>query len=116
MRGRPGAQLERSLIGVRSRIGADCVIRDTVIIGSDKFETRRPAGGERRGRRPDLNVGDGAVIERAILDKDCRIGRGVRLVNEDDARRRDGPNGIYHIRDGIVCVPRGAVIPDGTVI
>ena len=49
------------------------------------------------------------MIERAILDKDCRIGRGVKLVNREKKQDFDGPNGIYHIRDGIICVPRGAI-------
>ena len=56
------------------------------------------------------------MIERAILDKDCRVGRGVRLTNEAGKVDADGPNGMYYIRDGIVCVPRGAIIPDGTVV
>jgi glucose-1-phosphate adenylyltransferase len=110
------SRVERSLIGVRSRIGSGCVIRDTVIIGADKFETDAQRAENRRRNRPDLNVGDGAVIERAILDKDCRIGRGVQLTNRDNKQEADGPNGAYFIRDGIVVVPRGGVIPDGTVV
>jgi glucose-1-phosphate adenylyltransferase len=109
-------RIERSLIGVRSRIGTNCTIRDTVMIGSDKFETEAQRAENRKRNRPDLNIGDGAVIERAILDKDCRIGRGVKLVNRDNQQEADGPNGTYHIRDGIICVPRGAVIPEGTVV
>ena len=111
-----GSRVERCLIGVRSRIGANCVMRDTVMIGSDKFETDAQRAENRRLGRPDLNIGDNSTVERAILDKDCRIGRGVRLVNESGQTDADGPNGTYHIRDGIICVPRGAVIPDGTVV
>ena len=92
------------------------MIRDTVMIGSDKFETDAQKRENARAGRPDLNIGDGTVIERAILDKDCRIGRGVKLVNRDGKQDADGPNGLYHIRDGIICVPRGAVIPDGTEV
>lgn len=109
-------RIERSLIGVRSRIGAGCTLRDTVLIGSDKFETDAQRAENRKRNRPDLNIGDGAVIERAILDKDCRIGRGAKLVNRDNKQDADGPNGMYYIRDGIICVPRGAMIPDGTVV
>ena len=108
--------VERSLIGVRSRIGAGCTIRDTVTIGSDKFETDAQRADNRTRGRPDLNIGDGAVVERSILDKDCRIGRGAQLVNRDNRQEADGPNGSYHIRDGIICVPRGAIIPDGAVV
>ncbi len=109
-------RIERSLIGLRSRIGSDCVIRDTVIIGSDKFETTAQKAENLRRGRPDLNVADGTVIEKAILDKDCRIGRGVKIVNKDHRQDFDGPNNTYHIRDGIVCIPRNTTIADGTVI
>lgn len=110
------SRVDHSLIGVRSRIGVGCTIRDTVIIGSDKFETDAQRAENRKRNRPDLNIGDGAVVERAILDKDCRVGRGAKLVNRDNLTDFDGPNGSYYIRDGIICVPRGAVIPDGTVV
>jgi glucose-1-phosphate adenylyltransferase len=109
-------RIEHSLIGVRSRIGSACTIRDSVIIGSDKFETDAQRAENRKRNRPDLNVGDGAVIERAILDKDCRIGRGARLTNREEKQEADGPNGTYYIRDGIICVPRGSIIPDGMVV
>lgn len=112
----PRTRLENSLLGVRSRIGPGCVIRDTVIIGSDTFESEADRAANARAGRPDLNIGEGAVIERAIIDKDCRIGKGVRLVNEARKQDADGPRGMYFIRDGIVCVPRGQVIPDGTVV
>ena len=109
-------RIERSLIGVRSRIGVGCTIRDTVLIGSDDFESDAQRAENRKRGRPDLNIGDGSVIERAILDKDCRIGRGAMLVNRDNQQEADGPNDTYYIRDGIIVVPRGGIIPDGTVI
>jgi len=111
-----GTRIERSLIGVRSRIGANCTIRDTVLIGSDDFETDADRAENRKRSRPDLNIGEGTIVERAILDKDCRIGRGVKLINRDERQEADGPNGMFHIRDGIIVVPRGAIIPDGTVV
>lgn len=111
-----GTKLERCLIGVRSRIGANCVIRDTVMIGSDGFETVAQRAANHKAGRPDLNIGENTTVERAILDKDCRIGRGVKLVNESGKTDADGPNGMYYIRDGIICVPRGAMIPDGTEV
>jgi glucose-1-phosphate adenylyltransferase len=59
-------------------------------------------------------VGEGSVIEQAILDKDCRVGRGVRIVNR--AKQIEADAADFVIRDGIVVIPKGAVIPDGTVI
>jgi glucose-1-phosphate adenylyltransferase len=111
-----GTRVERCLIGVRSRIGNECALRDTVLIGSDKYETDAQRRDNARTGRPNLNIGDGAVIEKAILDKDCRVGRGAKLVNAAGRVDFDGPNGMYHIRDGIICIPRGTVIPDGTVV
>ena len=112
----PGTRIERGLLGVRSRVGADCVIRDTVMIGSDGFETEADRAENAKNGRPDLNVGDGTVIANAILDKDCRVGKGCRLVNESRKQELNGPMGAYYIRDGIMCIPRGAIIPDGTVV
>lgn len=111
-----GTRIERSLIGVRSVIGSDCLIRDTVLIGSDRFETEAQKRENARTGRPNMNLGDGVVIERAILDKDCRIGAGAKLINAAGKQDYDAPHGLYHIRDGIICVPRGSVIPPGTVI
>ena len=54
------------------------------------------------------------MIERAIVDKDCRIGRGVRIVNSKGLENDDGKN--YVIRDGIVVIPKGAVVLDDTMI
>ncbi len=110
----PGARLENCVIGVRSRIGRDVTLRDTVIVGADRFETDAERAANRAHGVPDFTVGDGSVVERAILDKDCRVGRDVRLLNAKGVQDAEGSN--YVIRDGIVVVPRGAVVPDGTVI
>lgn len=110
----PGTRIERSLVGVRSRIGRDVTIRDTIIIGSDRFETDAERAANRQRGVPDLIVGDGAVIERAILDKDCRIGRNVRILNAKGVQDAEGS--CYVIRDGIVVIPKAMVVPDGTVI
>jgi glucose-1-phosphate adenylyltransferase len=109
-----GAHLTHSVVGVRTRIGHDTTIRDTVIIGADRFETDQERATNRRRGMPDFTVGNGTVIENAILDKDCRVGSNVRLVNEGKRQEAEGEN--YVIRDGIVVVPKGAVVLDGTVI
>ncbi|HVK16276.1 MAG TPA: glucose-1-phosphate adenylyltransferase [Fimbriiglobus sp.] len=111
-----GTALEHCLIGVRSRIGKNCRLTDTVMIGSDRYETEAEVRANRSAGVPSFNIGDGTVIERAILDKDCRIGSNVKILNAEKHVEYDEPTGLWHVRDGIVCVPRGAVIPDGTVI
>ncbi len=111
-----GSIIERSMIGVRSHVGPNCTLRDVVMIGSDGYETAAEQEENRKSGRPDLNIGEGTKIERAILDKDCRIGRGVTIRDHADDADYDDPAARYFIRDGIVCVPRAAVIPDGTSI
>ncbi len=109
-----GADLQRCVIGVRSRVGRNVTLRDTILLGADRFETDADRAANRSRGVPDLVVGDDAVIERAILDKECRIGRGVRIINRKGATNDEGDN--YVIRDGIVTIPRGTIVPDGTVI
>ena len=108
-----GARLERSVIGVRTVIGRNVTVRDSVLLGANYYE------GEQRSRLtgrevPPLGIGDNSVLERVILDKNCRIGRNVRIVNQGKAQEAEGDN--YVIRDGLVVIPNGAVVPDGTVI
>ncbi|HKI31981.1 MAG TPA: glucose-1-phosphate adenylyltransferase [Gemmataceae bacterium] len=109
-----GTRLERSVVGVRSRIGRNAIVRDTVIIGADKFETDAERAQNRERGVPDLVIGDNCVIERAIIDKDSRIGNNVRLVNRKGVCEEEGDN--YVIREGIVVIPRGSVLRDGTEI
>lgn len=109
-----GAKLDHCLLGVRSRVGCNATLRDTIIIGADRFENAADRAANQARGIPDFSVGDGSVIERAILDKDCRVGRNVRIVNRKGLEEDEGEN--YVIRDGIVVIPKAAVVPDGTVI
>jgi glucose-1-phosphate adenylyltransferase len=109
-----GTSIDRCVIGVRTQIGKNVQLRDTVLIGADGYETPEQKRDNRRRGVPDLGVGDGAVIQHAILDKDARVGANVRIVNRDNVQNADGPN--YVIRDGIVVIPRDAVVLDGSVI
>ena len=87
-----GARLERCVIGIRSRIGANVQIRETIMLGADEQETDAERAANRTRGVPDLGIGDGSIIQRAILDKDCRIGRNVRIVNERGVQDADGEN------------------------
>jgi glucose-1-phosphate adenylyltransferase len=110
----PGTTIERSVVGVRGRVGRNVTLRETILIGADRYETDEERAANARAGWPSLTVGDDSVIERAILDKDCRVGSNVRIVNKAGLQEAEGPN--YVIRDGIVVIPRGAVVPNGTVI
>jgi glucose-1-phosphate adenylyltransferase len=104
------AEISRSLIGVRSRIHAGAVIRDSLVMGADFYETPDRV----RPDAPPMGIGEGTVIERAIVDKNARIGRDVRITPEAKSGNVDGDN--FYVRDGIVVIPKNAVVPDGTVI
>jgi len=109
-----GAEIERAVIGIRSRIGHGAQIRDSLVLGADLYETvEEMERGQAKGLPP-VGIGAESVIEHAIVDKNARVGRGVRITNHSGEADRDGEG--YHLRDGIVVVPKSAVIPDGTVI
>jgi glucose-1-phosphate adenylyltransferase len=110
----PGARIERSIIGVRSRIGRNAVLKDCILIGADRYEADEERAANQAKGIPCFTVGDNTVIERAILDKDCRVGRNVRIQNEKNVQEAETEN--YAIREGVVVIPRGAIVPDGTVI
>jgi glucose-1-phosphate adenylyltransferase len=109
-----GVRLERSSVGLRTRIGRNVVLRETVLLGADRYETDAERTANRSAGVPDIGVGDGSVIERAILDKDCRVGRNVRITNRANLQEAQGDG--YVIRDGIVVLPKATAVPDGTVI
>jgi glucose-1-phosphate adenylyltransferase len=101
------AHIERSVIGVRSIIRSGATIRNSVIMGGDYFEGTEP----QLPGVPPIGVGNNCVIDRAIVDKNARIGDGVVITPEGKAPDLDAEN--YFIRDGIVVIPKDAVIPTG---
>jgi glucose-1-phosphate adenylyltransferase len=105
------ATIEHSLIGVRSRIQAGATLRDALIMGQDYYDSpeRLPVPGA-----PTMGIGHGTWIERTIVDKNARIGDDVRITPDGKPAFFDGPN--FYVRDGIVIIPKNAVIVSGTVI
>jgi glucose-1-phosphate adenylyltransferase len=108
------ARIEHSIIGIRSRIEAGAVVRDSILMGHDDYETPREIETGKSLGMPPLGVGRNTYIERTIVDKNARIGDNVRLSPEGKPENYDGDN--FYIRDGIVVVPKGGVIRSGTVI
>ena len=105
------AHIERSVVGVRSRIQAGATIRNALVMGADYYDSpdRLPVPGA-----PTMGIGHGSWIERTIVDKNARIGDDVRISPEGKPDLLDGPN--FYVRDGIVIIPKNAVIMSGTVI
>jgi len=101
------AHLERCVIGVRSIIQRGATIRDSIVMGADYFEQDRQVD----EKQPAIGIGRNCVIDRAIIDKNARIADGVVITPEGKPADFDGDS--YFIRDGIVIVPKNAVIPAG---
>jgi glucose-1-phosphate adenylyltransferase len=107
-----GAVIENSLIGLRCRIGRNVTIRNSILMGADFYEAPDTIAARQSNGEPPLGVGEGSHIEGAILDKNCRIGRNVRIVNQEGIENtEETPYGM--IRDGIVVMPKNAMLPDG---
>jgi glucose-1-phosphate adenylyltransferase len=109
-----GTKIAHSVIGVRTQIGKNVVVKNSIIIGADAYESAAQKAENLRRGLPNVGIGDGSNIENAILDKDARIGANVRLCNRDKIKNGEGPN--FVIREGIVVIPRDAIVLDGTVI
>ncbi len=105
------AQIEHSLVGVRSRIEAGATLRHTLVMGQDYYETPDRVRAE---GAPPMGIGHEVWIEGTIVDKNARIGDGVRITPEGKPADFDGPN--FFVRDGLVIIPKGAVVANGTVI
>ena len=106
--------LDDAVVGIRQRIGTECKIRRSILMGADYFETPAQRQENARLNRPDVGIGGGSVIEDAIIDKNVRIGRRVTIRAAGKAAEMDGPN--FYVRDGVVIIPKGAVVGDGMVI
>ena len=111
-----GAKVTNSVIGLRSRISKGVQIEASFMMGADIYQTFDEMRSDLSKSLPRVGIGEGTVIKRAIIDKNARIGSNARLLNEAGTTEADGPGGSYFIRDGIIIVPKNAVIPDGTVI
>lgn len=101
------AEIECSVIGLRSIIRKNVKIKNSIIMGADFYES------ENRGKIP-LGIGEGTIIEKAIIDKNARIGRNVIIQNIKGIKELDSQN--YYIRSGIVIVPKYGILKDGTII
>ncbi len=103
-----GVHIENSVVGIRSVIGRGTVVRKSVLMGNDFYQWAKPKNG------PRLGIGKNCQIENCILDKNVFIGNNVSITNRSREREKDNDN--YYIRDGIVIIPKAAVIEDGTKI
>ncbi|MDX1962692.1 MAG: glucose-1-phosphate adenylyltransferase [Pirellulales bacterium] len=107
-----GVVIENSVIGNRTRIGKNVTIRDTVVMGADEYQTAAQIQQNMSQGLPLLGIGEGTVIERAIIDKNVHIGRHVRIVNERNLQTSE-ETAEAMICDGIAIIQKEAYLPDG---
>jgi glucose-1-phosphate adenylyltransferase len=108
------SRMERSVVGIRTRIGHGTTIVNSYLMGSDYYETIADIKADQAKGIPALGVGDRCYIKNAILDKNCRIGDDVRINGGSHLENSDQP--LYTVKDGIVVVKKGAILPNGFVI
>ncbi|HEY0067500.1 MAG TPA: glucose-1-phosphate adenylyltransferase [Flavisolibacter sp.] len=106
--------IEKSVVGIRSRVGYDSVLNCTYLMGNDYFETLEEIEQNLSRGIPMLGVGSRCYIQNAIIDKDCRIGDDVRIVG--GAHLPDREESLYTIKEGVIVVKKGAILPNGYVI
>ncbi|XCF06442.1 glucose-1-phosphate adenylyltransferase [Tamlana crocina] len=106
------AKIEKSVIGIRSRIGKESTVINTYMMGSDYYETLEDM--ESQKIEILMGIGERCFIKNCILDKNCRIGDDVRI--NGGTHLEDAETDTYCIKDGIVVVKNGATIPKGFII
>ncbi|MFH1753372.1 MAG: glucose-1-phosphate adenylyltransferase [Candidatus Omnitrophota bacterium] len=109
-----GAKIHHSIVGLRSRIGSGSTIDDAIVMGNDYYETLEQMKGNEIIKIPNVGIGRGCVVKKAIIDKNVRIGDNVKIVNKDGRAELKGEN--FNIKDGIVVIEKNAVLKSNTVI
>ena len=108
------SEFDECILGNRTIVRPGCRLRRVVTMGADVYEDDAQKAEDARLDRPHVGIGPDAWIERAIVDKNARIGKGVRIGSHEGEPDRDGED--WYIRDGVVVVTKNATIPDGSVI
>ncbi len=108
------ATVRNSVVGLRSIIMSGVTMQNTIMMGADFFEDEAARKVNRAQGQPDVGIGVGSFIEGAIIDKNARIGSHVIIRNLSGRPDQEHTNWVA--REGLVIIPKGAIIPDGTVI
>lgn len=106
-----GSSIENSVIGLRCKIGKNVTITNSILMGADLYQTEEEIQVDNRAGIPTIGVGDGSLLDRVIVDKNCRLGRGVRVQDGHlHAIPEDSP---IVVQDGIIVIPKETILPDG---
>ncbi len=107
-----GTVIENSVIGLRTIIGDNVTIKNSIVMGCDYYNEELSALESEQKSVP-MGIGDKSYIDGAIIDKDCRIGCGVRIVNEQNRDETELGHPVCTIRDSIPIIIKNSVLPDG---
>lgn len=111
-----GVYARNSIVGLRSRIDAGTRLENAIIMGSDFYESIEDITVNAGKGLPNVGIGKNTEIKRAIIDKNVRIGKNVKLINRNGLTDFSAPDGSYYIREGILIVPKNGIIHDGTEV
>ncbi len=109
-----GSIIEHAVIGIRSFIDEGTLIQRSIIMGNARYEHIVERDRNQDSHTPNLGIGKNCIIRNSIVDMDCRIGNNVQLINKDN--QKEVREKLYTIRDGIIIIAKGTVIPDNTII
>jgi len=107
--------ITNSVIGIRTIIESGATLNNVYTMGADRYETYSEKEFNMKNGIPNIGIGSGSIIKKAIIDKDVRIGSECR-IGVDKKERIDGIYETHHIVDGIIVIPKKTIIPDGTII
>lgn len=108
------SEIKNAVIGIRSRIGKDTKINNCYVMGNDFYETLDELAYNKQRNLPMVGIGNNCVLTRVIVDKNCRIGDDVILEGGHHLSDTDHP--LYTIKDGIIVIKKGVIIPNGFVL
>ncbi|HID38050.1 MAG TPA: glucose-1-phosphate adenylyltransferase [Calditrichaeota bacterium] len=109
-----GSIIEHSVVGIRAFIDEGTYVQRAIIMGNSYYETINDHNNNKEKGVPNLGIGNNCIIRNAIIDMDCKIGNHVQLINKDNLQESDSE--LFAIRDGIIIIPKGTVIPAHTII
>jgi len=108
------SHIDRSVIGIRTRIGKGTNVLNSYVMGNDFYQTLDELNDAISKGIPPLGIGERCYINNAIIDKNCRIGNDVRINGRPDLE--EGDHGLYTVTEGIVVVKKGSIVPHGFVV
>jgi glucose-1-phosphate adenylyltransferase len=108
------ARITQSIVGLRTIVGSGTELNRVIILGSDYYESQESVDHHETEGRPRIGIGANCRIENAIIDKNARIGNNVTISAA--GKEQDVDHDLYYVRDGVIIIPKNAIIPNGTVI